>query len=72
MPTYLYECSCGQQSEVMASLAEKEKGLTIACQVCGRHMAQVFGNVFIASSARRRGVQPCCESGSCGCGNRKE
>ncbi len=65
MPTYEYACiRCGNKTDVMASIAEKEAGLKPACPNCGsKKMVQFFGQVNILGSSRGFG-------GPSGCGPR--
>lgn len=54
MPVYEYECeACARKFEVVASLAEKEKGLRPVCPKCGSKRArQVFGRVSLLTSSK--------------------
>jgi putative FmdB family regulatory protein len=63
MPTYEYVCiKCGNKTDVLASIADKEAGLKPTCPNCGsKKMAQFFGQVNISGSSRGFG-------GPSGCG----
>ena len=49
MPTYEYVCTeCQTRMEIRATIAEKEKGLTVICPKCGgKKTAQVFSSFMI-------------------------
>jgi putative FmdB family regulatory protein len=53
MPIYEYHCKeCGHYFDVWATIAEKEKGLDIACEKCGsKELHQVFAGISIATGA---------------------
>jgi putative FmdB family regulatory protein len=62
MPTYEYACTeYGEQIEIQATIAEKEKGLKVVCPKCGsKKTARVFGSFMVAGTGRGRGVPPNC------------
>lgn len=62
MPIYEYLCTqCGERTEIKASVAEKEKGLKVACPRCGsKKMAQVFGGFITLSSSQKESNLPAC------------
>ena len=52
MPTYEYICmDCKEKTDVLASIAEKEKGLKLKCRKCGgKKMVQFFGRMNVMGS----------------------
>lgn len=69
MPTYVYICTeCQQETEIKASISEKEKGLKVSCPNCGSsRMAQVFGSFMIKGSGKRKSEQPPPCGPNCAC-----
>jgi putative FmdB family regulatory protein len=67
---YAYRCeACGEQFTVRATLAEKERGLSPRCPLCGsRNVMQDYAGVGIARSGGGSGS--CCgpsrRGGCCG------
>ena len=54
MPTYEFQCkACGRHFDVWATIAEKEKGLLLACETCGsKELEQVFTGIsFVTASS---------------------
>lgn len=49
MPAYEYHCDdCESTFTVIATIAEKEKGLTVVCRICGSEsVRQVFSGISI-------------------------
>ncbi len=65
--TYEYKCNdCGSLLEIRATIAEKERGITVECPGCGStNTTQVFTAVnVITRSARASGAPPYCGPGS--------
>ncbi len=62
MPIYEYACTaCGEQIEVQATIAEKEKGLKVVCPKCGsRKTARVFGSFTVTGASRGQGGPSTC------------
>jgi putative FmdB family regulatory protein len=54
LPVYEYQCQdCGKKFEVIATLAEKEAGLSPACPSCGRKRArQVFSRFTLMTGSK--------------------
>ena len=75
MPRYDYLCpDCGDTTEVRATLAEKDAGLSPACQTCGSADVRrrfspiaVSGGDGAAVPVAGGGGGGCC-GGACGCG----
>jgi len=70
MPTYEYACTeCGEQIEVHATIAEKQKGLKVVCPKCGsKKTARVFGSFTVMGAARgRSGPSMCGPQAGPGC-----
>lgn len=77
MPTYEYHCKeCGYYFDVKATIAEKEKGLDVACEQCGsKELQQVFGGfaivggqtVNVKSSDSQNSGGGCCGGAGSGC-----
>jgi putative FmdB family regulatory protein len=69
MPTYEYHCQeCGYYFDVRATIAEKEKGLDIACEKCGsKELQQVFAGISITTGASVTRNTPSGSGGGC-CG----
>lgn len=65
MPTYEYVCrKCGAQTDVFATIAEKEAGLKPLCPMCGSDkMSQLYSSLNIMGFTRNAG-------GTSGCGPR--
>ena len=70
MPTYEYRCSeCGHPFEVWATMANKEKGLDIACEKCGsKTLQQVFSGISFVTGASATRNTPF-GGGGCGSGS---
>ncbi len=54
MPTYEYKCKvCGSHFDVWATIAEKDRGLQLACEKCGsKELEQVFTGIsFVTTSS---------------------
>lgn len=68
MPIYEYHCKeCGNYFDVWATIAEKEKGLDIACEKCGsKELKQVFAGISIATGASVTRNPPSGGGGWCG------
>ncbi len=64
---YAYQCEdCGEQFTVRATLAEKERGLTPRCPLCGsRKVEQDFAGVGVVRSGGGGGPVSSCGPG-CG------
>jgi putative FmdB family regulatory protein len=63
MPVYEYSCpKCGEKKEVMASVAEREKSLTVTCPKCvNENMIEHFGFFHVRGLPKRmRGPSSCC------------
>ncbi|MBM3314537.1 zinc ribbon domain-containing protein [candidate division WOR-3 bacterium] len=54
MPVYEYKCEdCGRGFDLVASIVEKESGLSPACPRCnGMRVRQVFGRFTILSGSK--------------------
>ncbi|NPV13339.1 zinc ribbon domain-containing protein [candidate division WOR-3 bacterium] len=54
MPVYEYSCDdCGHKFDIVATLAEKEAGLTPVCPNCGgRKVHQVFGRFTVVGGSK--------------------
>lgn len=72
MPTYEYICSkCGTKTDIISTIAEKEKGLKPKCPICGsKKMVQSFGSVNILGASKGfggpSGCGPKCGPDCCG------
>ena len=71
--TYEYKCDeCGTALEIRATMAEKERGLDIACPRCGSlKVSQVFTTLNVLTHAGRdrspgSGCGPDAGGGCCG------
>lgn len=63
---YAYRCEdCGEQFTMRATLAEKERGLSARCPLCGsRKAAQDFASVGVVRSGAGGGPPRSCGLGS--------
>uniref|UniRef100_A0A7C4G9I2 Zinc ribbon domain-containing protein n=1 Tax=candidate division WOR-3 bacterium TaxID=2052148 RepID=A0A7C4G9I2_UNCW3 len=54
MPVYEFKCEdCGKKFDIVATLAEKESGLSPACPKCGgMRVRQVFGRFTLLSGSK--------------------
>lgn len=72
MPIYEYVClECGEKTDVLATISEKEKGLKITCPKCGsKKMSQAFGSFMVLGSSGSKSKLPSREpsagTGCCG------
>lgn len=66
---YAYQCeTCGEQFTVRATLAEKERGLSPHCPVCGSgEVAQDFSSVGFIRSGGSSPVPFCGPGAGAGC-----
>jgi putative FmdB family regulatory protein len=69
MPIYEYVCpSCRENVEILASIAQKVKGLKPVCPKCGSEkLIQVFRSFAIGSSRGTGGGPMCPPSAGSGC-----
>jgi len=69
MPIYEFVCpACKARLEIMATVAEKEKGLKPVCPRCGyEKMIPVFGGFSIGSSRGSSGGSFCPPTAGPGC-----
>ncbi len=70
MPTYEYVCTeCQTRMEIRATIAEKEKGLTVICPKCwSKKTAQVFSGFMMMGATKGNGSAPNCGPGCSCCG----
>ncbi len=72
MPTYEFVCTqCAAATDVRATIAEKQAGLTPRCDACGgASLRQAFPTVSLPGRERAAVATPagCC-GGACGCGS---
>lgn len=54
MPVYEFKCEdCGKKFDVVATLSEKESGLSLACPKCGgMRVRQLFGRFTLLSGSK--------------------
>lgn len=54
MPVYEFQCEdCGKKFDIVATLSEKESGLSPACPKCGgMRVRQVFGRFTLLSGSK--------------------
>lgn len=70
MPTYEYVCTeCQTRIEIRATIAEKEKGLTVICPKCGSNKtAQVFNSFMMIGTTKGNAAAQNCGPGCSCCG----
>jgi putative FmdB family regulatory protein len=77
VPMYEFLCTdCGASTDVFASLAEKEAGLTVTCGACGGDRTRrALSTVAVRGRASQAAAAPsaapsagggCCGGGCCG------
>jgi putative FmdB family regulatory protein len=66
MPIYEYHCKmCGNNFDIQASIAEKEKGLDVTCAQCGgKSVEQVLGGIAMLTG---QAVKNAPRASNCGC-----
>ena len=70
MATYEYHCkTCGENFDIQASIAEKEKGLDVTCAHCGsKSVERVFSGISMLTGGQAIGKVTGTSNSGCACG----